>query len=98
MSKTVLCFAIQLPNKRMIINVTAAINDAMIAPLLCVSARPKKIKEAVIPQVTSQRGRRPVDLRFLSFSKNKAIAAKDASNIKEPAELPVVKKPLTSFE
>ena len=92
---TFLCLVSHLPKQRYVINIAAAISDAMIAPLLRVIARPNKTAATAIPQPTRCKGPEGSDLRFLNFSKNKATAAKDANSAKEPAELPVVKKPRT---
>ena len=51
-----------------------------------------------MPHVISQTNPSSAELRFLYLPINKAMAAKSASNAKEPAELLVVKKPLISFE
>ncbi|GAI45357.1 unnamed protein product [marine sediment metagenome] len=74
-------------------NIAAAISDAVIAPLLRVIASPKRTAATTIPQVINRRDPDASDSRFLNFSINNTIAAKEASNANEPAELLVVKKP-----
>ena len=78
--------------------VATAIRNTEIAPLLRVTNRPKR----TAARTRAARARLPErfgkDLRFLSSSANRAMAAKDVRMAKEPVELPVVKKERTSLE
>ena len=78
--------------------IATTIRNAEIAPLLRVMNRPKRMTARTMAARARLPERFGKDLRFLSSSANRAMAAKDVRMAKEPAELPVVKKERTSLE